>query len=306
MTKRVRLAGCSLAALLLLGTTAGAQTIDYYVHIPQIPGGATAQTHVGWIDSSGFSAVVEANSQQPPRLPPVFVGKWIDKASPLLASAVAADTDFPEAVLEAVQVQGKTRRVIYRLRLRGVRVASIEQKVNSTLDTEGITLAYTAIEWSYVPAAGDPIIAHFDSATNSGGTGPFPGATPTPTPAPLDSDGDGMPDEWEIANGLNPFFNDAFMDLDGDGAANIQEFRAGTRANDPHSVFRVSGISLPDGNILIRWRSVPGKTYRILGSATPGGTATIVRENIAASADAETTTTVPFSGQFLFFYVQTQ
>jgi len=44
----------------------------------------------------------------------------------------------------------------------------------------------------------------------------------------LDSDGDGMPDDWESANGLNPFHNDAADDADGDGLSNLAEFNAGT------------------------------------------------------------------------------
>jgi hypothetical protein len=34
-----------------------------------------------------------------------------------------------------------------------------------------------------------------------------------------------MPDEWEIANGLNPFVNDALGDPDGDGQSNFYEYR---------------------------------------------------------------------------------
>jgi len=46
-----------------------------------------------------------------------------------------------------------------------------------------------------------------------------------------DSDGDGIPDAYEIANGLNPSVNDAASDLDGDGLTNLEEFQRGTAAN---------------------------------------------------------------------------
>lgn len=42
--------------------------------------------------------------------------------------------------------------------------------------------------------------------------------------AKKDSDGDGMPDEWEIAMGLNPDVADDNADLDNDGYTNIEEY----------------------------------------------------------------------------------
>jgi Bacterial TSP3 repeat/Carboxypeptidase regulatory-like domain/Bacterial Ig-like domain (group 2) len=62
--------------------------------------------------------------------------------------------------------------------------------------------------------------------------------------ASLDSDGDGMPDTWEIANGLNPFDpTDAGLDPDGDGLTNLQEYQLGT---NPH-VYDTDGDGLSDG-----------------------------------------------------------
>ena len=49
------------------------------------------------------------------------------------------------------------------------------------------------------------------------------------TPPILDSDGDLLPDDWEIANGLNPNDgSDAMLDSDGDGLTNLQERYFGT------------------------------------------------------------------------------
>lgn len=47
-----------------------------------------------------------------------------------------------------------------------------------------------------------------------------------------DIDQDGMPDRWEIANGLNPYVSsDAALDSDGDGLINLDEYLIGSDPN---------------------------------------------------------------------------
>ena len=51
-----------------------------------------------------------------------------------------------------------------------------------------------------------------------------------------DADNDGLPDSWELANGLSPLdASDANGDLDGDGHTNAQEFADGGDALDPEN-----------------------------------------------------------------------
>ena len=54
-----------------------------------------------------------------------------------------------------------------------------------------------------------------------------------------DSDGDGMPDGWEVANGLNPNSSDASEDPDGDGQSNLQEYLNNTDPNVSDSLTKL-------------------------------------------------------------------
>ncbi|MFQ5853257.1 MAG: hypothetical protein ACE5JU_22080, partial [Candidatus Binatia bacterium] len=59
-----------------------------------------------------------------------------------------------------------------------------------------------------------------------------------------DADNDGLPDDFEVANGLNPNDpSDAVLDPDADGLTNLQEFQAGTSI----SVADTDGDGLTDG-----------------------------------------------------------
>ena len=51
----------------------------------------------------------------------------------------------------------------------------------------------------------------------------------------LDDDNDGMPDKWELANGLNRLMDDSSLDSDGDTVSNLNEYLAQTDPNNPNS-----------------------------------------------------------------------
>ncbi len=79
-----------------------------------------------------------------------------------------------------------------------------------------------------------------------------------------DSDNDGLPDEWEISNGLNPQFNDAIEDKDKDGLSNLAEYIAGTNPNDATSKLKIASIVLDNNKIVrIEFEGVAGKQYMI-------------------------------------------
>ncbi len=61
-----------------------------------------------------------------------------------------------------------------------------------------------------------------------------------------DDDNDGMPDDWEIANFLDPLLDDAHDDADEDGYTNLEEYLEDTDPNDraSHPIQAMPGIPL--------------------------------------------------------------
>lgn len=80
-----------------------------------------------------------------------------------------------------------------------------------------------------------------------------------------DTDGDGLPDEWELANSLNPTnAADAALDSDGDGLSNLQEYLSGTNPNDAASRLRIEAIDCGPGHpFCLRFTALSNKTYTV-------------------------------------------
>ena len=107
-------------------------------------------------------------------------------------------------------------------------------------------------------------------------------ATPTAGQANLsgdflgaDSDGDGLPDDWEIAHGLNPTSavgdDGANGDPDDDGFTNAQEFIAGTDPKNPASRLQLSADL--EGGRKLHFEGQAGRSYTVRArSALDDGT----------------------------------
>jgi hypothetical protein len=91
-------------------------------------------------------------------------------------------------------------------------------------------------------------------------------AAPTPGQAvgTGDSDGDGLPDWWEQANGTFVFIPDANDDPDGDGLTNLQEYFAGTHANNSSSALKFQQIVAAGGSVTMQFWATSNRTYSVL------------------------------------------
>ena len=86
------------------------------------------------------------------------------------------------------------------------------------------------------------------------------GGTPGSIEGDTDPDGDGLTDEQELALGTDPLNADS----DGDGVDDGTEVAAGTDPLDAASSFTLVSVwrSPATGIVILRWNSVPGKTYQ--------------------------------------------
>lgn len=110
-----------------------------------------------------------------------------------------------------------------------------------------------------------------------------------------DTDADGMPDDWEIANDLNPNnAADATDDPDGDGMGNLDEFLAGTLPYDKGSALRIVEFEIAEDAVRISFFAVAEKQYLLerTGTVSPAHWALVAGD--LAGADALTTVTVAF------------
>ncbi len=125
----------------------------------------------------------------------------------------------------------------------------------------------------------------------------------------VDSDGDGLPDAWELANGLNPNDpTDADKDSDGDGLSNRTEYLIGTYAFDPAVGFSLTPVGLSGSDALLEFFAVRGRTYTVMASAdlknwsntslkavAADGTLGVAQPNLTATQYRNLRVAVPFS-----------
>ncbi len=114
----------------------------------------------------------------------------------------------------------------------------------------------------------------------------------------LDGDGDGMPDAWELANGLDPRVPDAGLDTDGDGLTGVQEFLAGTNPQDSASTLRLDASSLDPNGLRLSFMARAGRSYSVVWRDTVAGAPwQRLSDTAPASADHRVDLTDPAAGR---------
>ncbi len=131
-------------------------------------------------------------------------------------------------------------------------------------------------------------LAFGDDPANWSVAAPSP-ANVNPASMTADSDHDGLPDEWEIAHGLDPLDatgnNGALGDPDDDGMNNWQEYVAGTDPQNPQDYLRFDSVTISGNNCLLQFTRHAGRAYAIekLDALGSQDTWTSVQENITGS-----------------------
>jgi Zn-dependent metalloprotease len=133
-----------------------------------------------------------------------------------------------------------------------------------------------------------------------------------------DIDGDGFSDHIEIAEGANPldsasappdadgdFLSDSMdPDDDNDGMLDIHELLAGTDPLDPASLLRVLDISVSGEGFVIRWSSIPSRSYAVHRSPDLANWSVVQSDVASQGAETSWTDTDPRAGSAAFYRVE--
>ncbi|MCK4984431.1 MAG: hypothetical protein KAS40_02875, partial [Desulfobacterales bacterium] len=149
------------------------------------------------------------------------------------ATAVTLASFNARGELNTVRVEWQTAQEIRNLGFnlyRSTNPSGAFVKINDSL-IPGLIYSVKGKSYSYIDGAATPGKLYYYKLEDIDASGirTFHG------PVCVDWDADGLPDDWEIAHGLNPWVNDADMDGDNDGLTNLKEYELGFDPFNPDS-----------------------------------------------------------------------
>lgn len=268
-----------------------------FLHLDDIPGESTSNRRENWIEVESFSWGAQKTTNVPPSFSALHFQKKVDKSSPKLMLHVSNGRVLETGVLEILRPGDSSLRML-GLKMKDVLISSYQTGGSAgDVPRDYFSLSFNAIQWTYTEVKSDrPLRDVSTSFDLTAGTG-------TGGETVADSDDDGLPDDYEALYGLNVGAADADSDFDKDGMTNGEEFRAGTLPNKADSIFRVSGMRADNGTASLNWEATPGKTYRLMGAATPDQPFQFVRFLTEAEAAAGVLN-INTGGQFQFYILQ--
>ena len=87
-----------------------------------------------------------------------------------------------------------------------------------------------------------------------------------------DTDSDDLTDDWELRYFGSTAISNGQTDFDGDGASNLNEFRAGTNPTNALSSLSIRSLTLDGTTTTITWQTVSGRTNVVqIASTLTGG-----------------------------------
>jgi hypothetical protein len=137
---------------------------------------------------------------------------------------------------------------------------------------------------------------------------PFPGLSLDPVTLSVlaDNDHDGLPDDWELAHGLDSNDPaDAQLDSDFDGQSNWQEYVAGTDPQNPQSFLKFEQILFSEDKLaaIVQFNALSNKTYTVQSASSPSAvTWSNVADIVALSSNRLVSITNSINGTQARYY----
>jgi len=156
-----------------------ANAADIFLFVPGLQGDSLDNRHKGWIDVQNVTWGIDLNNPSSagaprPQFQDVVIGKFLDSASPNLATVAASGQRVPSVVIEFWKSGGKLSQLFAKLELTDVGVTSYASSISAqpSPPVETIKLSYSRFVWSVIPqrpdgTLGAPIVGGWDLRSNT-------------------------------------------------------------------------------------------------------------------------------------------